>query len=96
MDVRALEPLLRNTTIKAIDSIANKIHEVEDEAETAVRKLLRRWNALTPSEKENIVGIVIATATTAVAAIAALKGSKPKKVVKQAKKKVMKAAKKAL
>ena len=96
MDVRALEPLLRSTTIKAIDNIAGKLDDIEDEAETAVRKLLRRWNALTPSEKENIVGILIATASTAVAAIAALKGSKPKKVVKKAAKKVAKAAKKAL
>ena len=95
MDVRALEPLLRSTTIKAIDNIAGKLDDIEDEAETAVRKLLRRWNALTPSEKENIVGILIATASTAVAAIAALKGSKPKKAVK-AVKKVAKAAKKAL
>jgi len=79
MNVRMLEPMLRNATIKAIDGISKKASEAEDAAETAVNRLLRRWNQMDQDEKEQVVGIVIATATTAVGAIAALKAARKSK-----------------
>jgi hypothetical protein len=88
MNTHGLEPLLKNATIKAIDGISRKVSEAEDKAETMVGRLLRRWNGMTSAEKENVVGIVIATASAAVTAIAAAKAARPKKVLKKAVKKV--------
>ncbi len=72
----ALEPLLRNATIRAIDGISKKANAAEKIAGSAVGRLLHRWDDLDASEKENVAAIVIATATTAVTAIAALKSRK--------------------
>jgi hypothetical protein len=91
MNVSMFEPLLRDATIKAIDSVARKVTEAEGASETAVTRLLTRWNGMAPAEKEHVVGIVIGTATTAVAAIIALR-ARAKKPVKTAAKAAAKAA----
>jgi len=84
MSTKPLESLLRDATIKAIDSISKKITEAEKATEGAAAKLLKRWNGMKPEEKEHVVGIVIATAGTAVAAIAALRAkSKPQRDAKK-------------
>lgn len=73
-----LEPLLRNATIKAIDGVSRKAGKMESKAANAVNRLLKRWNSLDAQEKENVAGIVIATATTVVTAIVAMKGKRKK------------------
>lgn len=77
-----LEPMLRNATIKAIDEISKKAAKMESKAGAAVNRLLERWNELDTQEKENVAGIVIATATTVVTAIVAMKGKRKKGVGK--------------
>lgn len=83
------EPLLRDATIKAIDSVAKKLTDAEAEAENKVARLLAYWNEMEPAEKEHAVGIAIATVTTAVAAIIAMR--RKKSPLKKAGKKVAKA-----
>lgn len=90
MNTTGFEPLLRDATIKAIDSVAKKLSEAERAAESKVTKLLTYWNEMEPEEKEHAVGIAIATITTAVTAIIALR-ARTKKPVKKAAKKVVKA-----
>jgi hypothetical protein len=85
MATTGFEPLLRKATIKAIDTVSRKAAKTEKAAENAIGKLLARWNAMTDDEKEQVAGIVIATATTAVTAVAALRASSnKKKTVKKA------------
>jgi hypothetical protein len=81
-----LEPLLRDATIKAIDGISRKAARLESKTGNTVYRLLRRWNGLTAREKENVAGIVIATATTVVTAIVAMKGKRKKGITKIVKK----------
>lgn len=88
MDTTKLEPMLREATIKAIDGVAKKLSAAERDAESKVTKLLTYWNDMEPSDKEQAVGIAIATVTTAVTAIIALRG-KSKKPLKQAGKKLV-------
>ena len=84
MKAAMLEPLLRDATIKAIDGISRKLKKAEDEAETMVSRLLKKWNDMTPNEKENVVGVVIPTASAAVTAIAAARAAKsPKRLAKK-------------
>ena len=86
------EPLLRNATIKALDTVGKKFAGATVTTENAVTRLLDRWNAMSRDEKEQIATVIIATTTTAVAAIAAIKGGKKrmaKKVVKRVVKKVV-------
>jgi hypothetical protein len=85
-----LEPLLRDATIRTIDGISRKLSTAEEKTETMVSRLLKRWNDMTPAEKENVVGVVIATASAAVTAIAAAKSKAPKKMAKKVGKKVVK------
>ena len=86
MNALTLEPLLRDATIKAIDSVAKKLTDAEKTAETKVTRLLKYWNEMEPAEKEHAVGIAIATVTTVVTAIIAMRRkSKPQKVAKKAK-----------
>lgn len=75
-----LEALLRDATIKTIDGISRKAGKLESKAGNAVNRLLKRWNDLSPQEKENVAGIVIATAATVVTAIVAMKGKKKRKL----------------
>ena len=89
----ALEPLLRNATIRAIDGISKQAGKAEKIAGSAVGRLLHRWNDLDAAEKENVAAMVIATATTAVTAIVALK-SKRKTVARSASDAAKKAVKK--
>jgi hypothetical protein len=94
MNTTSFEPLLRDTTIKAIDGVAKKLSAAERTAESKVTKLLTYWNEMEPDEKEHAVGIAIATITTAVTAIIALRSrtKKPgKTAAKKAAKKVVKA-----
>ena len=90
MNTSSLEPVLRNATIKAIDGVAKKLSEAERSAESNVAKLLNYWNDMEPADKEQAVGIAIATVTTAVTAIIALRG-KSKSPLKKAGKKLVKA-----
>jgi hypothetical protein len=86
MNALTLEPLLRDATIKAIDSVAKKLTDAEKSAETKVSRLLKYWNEMEQAEKEHAVGIAIATVTTVVTAIIAMRRkSKPQKAVKKAK-----------
>jgi hypothetical protein len=75
------EPLLKKATIKAIDGISRKVAKSERAAEGAVGKLLKHWNSMDETEKEQVIGIVIATATTAVTALVALKSRSSRKSV---------------
>ena len=92
MKTTMFEPLLRDATIKAIDGISRKLDKAEDKADTMVTRLLNKWNGLSSSEKENVVGVVIATASAAVTAIAAARSAKKpaKKIAKKVAKKVAK------
>ena len=76
--------MLRDATIKAIDKVGEKFAGAEVTAENAVTRLLNRWNALSQAEKENVAGVVIATAVTAVTAIAAIKRGGKKGAAKRA------------
>ncbi len=89
MNVKTLEPMLRDATIKAIDKVGEKLAGAEVVAENAVTRLLSRWNSLEREEKENVVSIVIATAITAVSAVGALRRGK-KNIVKRVAKRVAK------
>jgi hypothetical protein len=86
MNTSSLEPLLRNATIKAIDSVAKKLTDTESAAETKVSRLLTHWNEMEPAEKEHAVGIAIATVTTVVTAIVALRRKSQSTLKKGAKK----------
>ena len=89
MDTKALEPLLRDATIKAIDGVAKKLGEVERDAESKITRLLDHWNEMEPADKEHAVGIAIATVATAVTAIIAFR-NKSKSPAKKAGKKLVK------
>ena len=95
MNTIALEPLLRDATIKAIDGVAKKLSSAERSAESKVAKLLTYWNDMEPEDKEHAVGIAIATVSTAVMAIAAFRG-KSKKPSKSVGKKLMRAVAKKM
>lgn len=96
MKLAMLEPFLRDASIKAIDSVAKKLTETEEAAESGVGRLLSHWKEMELSEKEHVIGIVIATATTAATAIIALRrrskspDRKAGKAAKKATKKVTK------
>jgi hypothetical protein len=90
MNTKPLEPLLRDATIKAIDGVAKKLGSAERSAESKVAQLLTYWNEMELKEKEEAVGIAIATVTTAVMAIAAFRG-KSKKPLKSAGRKLVRA-----
>ena len=95
MNTTTLEPLLRDATIKAIDGVAKKLGQAERSAESKVAQLLTYWNDMKPEDKEQAVGIAIATVSTAVMAIVSMRGKK--KPLKKAAKKVARAVvKKAL
>lgn len=79
MNTSAIEPLLRDATIKAIDGVAKKLSQAERSTGSKVAKLLEYWNDMDDADKEHAVGIAIATVTTAVTAIVALRGKKKKK-----------------
>ena len=78
MNTMKLEPLLRDATIKAIDGVAKKLSKAERSAESKVARLLTHWNDMETADKEQAVGIAIATITTAVTAIIALRGKSKK------------------
>ena len=82
--------MLRDATIKAIDGVAKKLSEAERTAESKVARLLAHWNEMEPADKEQAVGIAIATVTTAVTAIIALR-ARSKKPLKKAGKKLVRA-----
>jgi hypothetical protein len=88
----SFEPLLRTAIIRGIDAISRRAASAEKAAEGALGKLLKRWNEMDTAEKEQLAGIVVATATTAIGALAALK-SRSKSVKKKARKTARKAAK---
>jgi hypothetical protein len=86
MKTTSLEPVL----IKAIDGVASKLSKAERSAESNVARLLNYWNDMDTADKEQAVGIAVATITTAVTAIMALRG-KSKKPLKSAGKKLVRA-----
>jgi hypothetical protein len=89
-----LEPVLRDATIKAIDKVAKKLSKAERDAESKVARLLAQWDKMEAADKEQVVGIAIATVSTAVAAIVAIRGKSKKPLKKSAKKLVQAVAKK--
>ena len=95
MNKTGIEPLLRDATIKAIDGVAKKLSKAERSAESKVAQLLTYWNGMKTEDKEQAVGIAIATVTTAVMAIAAVRG-KSKKPLKSAGKKLVRAVAKKI
>lgn len=95
MDAMALESVLRDATIKAIDSVAKKLTDVEKDAETKVTRLLAHWNDMEAAEKEHAVSIAIATVTTVVTAIIAMR-RKSKSPVKSTGRKIAKAVAKKM
>ena len=90
----ALEPLLQDTTIKAIDAVARKLGRAERDAESTIAKMLAYWNDMSDTDKEQAAAIAIATISTAVSALVALRGKSKKPVKKAAKKLVREVAKK--
>lgn len=86
--------MLRDATIKAIDSVAKKLNQAERSAESKIAKLLARWDEMEAGDKEQVVGIAIATVSTAVAAIIAVRGKSKRPLKKSAKKLVRAVAKK--
>ena len=94
------EAMLRQATVKALDSISKKASKTEKLAKGSVGKLLIRWNKMDETEKEEVAAIVIATAVTAVSAISAVKKrgvkSSAKKAAKDGLKSIRKAAAKRL
>jgi len=72
MKTTMLEPLL----IKAIDGVAKKLTSAEKSAEKKATRLLAHWNKMEAAEKEQVVGIAVATITTAITAVIALRGRK--------------------
>lgn len=86
--------MLRDATIKAIDGVAKKLNQAERSAESKIAKLLARWDEMEADDKEQVVGIAIATVSTAVAAIIAVRGKSKKPLKKSAKKLVRAVAKK--
>lgn len=87
-----LEPVLREATIKAIDSVAKKLSQAERSAESSVARLLNYWNDMETADKEQAVGIAIATITTAVTAIVAFRNKGQSKTpLKKAGKKLVRA-----
>ena len=86
---------MRDATIKAIDGVAKKLSKAERSAESKVAQLLTYWNGMKTEDKEQAVGIAIATVTTAVMAIAAVRG-KSKKPLKSAGKKLVRAVAKKI
>ena len=87
MNTTSLEPVL----IKAIDSVAKKLSKAERSAESNVARLLTYWNDMKPADKEQAVGIAVATITTAVTAIMAFRGKSKKPAKKSAGKKLVRA-----
>ncbi len=83
MNALSLEPLLKDATIKAIDSVAKKLTDAEKTAETKVTRLLKYWNQMETADKEHAVGIAIATVTTVVTALIAMR-SKSKSTAQKA------------
>jgi hypothetical protein len=94
MKTTTLEPMLRDATIKAIDGVAKKLGQAERAAESKVARLLAHWDEMELADKEQAVGIAIATITTAVTAIMALRGRSKKPLKKAGKKLVRAVAKK--
>ncbi|HUP50819.1 MAG TPA: hypothetical protein VNA04_18750 [Thermoanaerobaculia bacterium] len=86
-----IEPLLRRTTIDAIDRVAARIADAEVAKAASVARLLRAWNDLDRHEKEHVVATMIAIGSAAVTAIVALK--KRGKPLKKLRKRARKAAK---
>jgi len=95
MKTTTLEPMLRDATIKAIDGVAKKLSAAERDAESKVARLLKYWNDMETGDKEQAVGIAIATVSTAVTAIIALRG-RGKKPLKKASKKLVRAVAKKI
>lgn len=88
MKTTSLEPVL----IKAIDGVAKKLSKAERSAESKVHRLLTYWNDMEPAEKEQAIGIALATVTTAATAIAAFRGKgKSKTPIRTAGKKLVRA-----
>jgi hypothetical protein len=96
MSMTSFEPLLRDAVIRAVDTISKRAAQTERAAEGAIARLLKRWNEMSTLEKENVAGIVIATATTAVGAIAAIRGGMKKRRAKKSVRKVVKKVAKKL
>ena len=94
---KTLEPVLRDATIKAIDGVAKKLGAAERAAESKVARLLTYWNDMEKEDKEQAVGIAIATVSTAVTAIIALRSKgKSKTPLKKASKKLVRAVAKKI
>ncbi|MEO8379365.1 MAG: hypothetical protein ABI779_06855 [Acidobacteriota bacterium] len=90
MNTTKLEPLL----IKAIDGVSKKAASAEKGIGKKATKIFSHWDKMDDAEKEQVIGIAVATLTTAVTAIVALRRRKKSplstagKVVKAVKKKV--------
>lgn len=69
MNTTMLEPLL----IKAIDGVSKKVASAEKGVAKKATKVLAHWDKMNTAEKEQVIGIAVATLTTAVTAIVALR-----------------------
>jgi hypothetical protein len=97
MNIANFEPLLRDATVKAIDTVGQKLAGAEVTKDNAVTRLLNRWNALERDEKENVANVIIATAVVAVSAIGAVRSARKNlktKAVRAGKRVVKKVVKK--
>ena len=69
MDTKTYEPLLRNAVIRALDDISTKV--ARKNSTGPIAQMLKMWEEMEHDHKEDVAGIIIATATTAVTAVAA-------------------------
>jgi hypothetical protein len=89
MNATMLEPLL----IKAIDGVSKKAASAEKGIGKQATKVLAHWDKMNAAEKEQVIGIAVATLSTAVTAIVALRRRK-KSPLKTAQKMVKSVTKK--
>lgn len=87
MNALMFEPLLRDATIKAIDTVARKLAGTTVTKTNMVTDLLNRWNAMSRDEKERAATVIVATTAGAVTAIAAM--TSKKRMAKKVGKKVV-------
>lgn len=91
-----VEPLIREATIRAFDTLSAKVAKASAIRGTALAKLIGSWKDLDRDEKERVVSIVIATTVAAVAAVSAARArGRGKRVAKKARKAAKRAGKTA-
>jgi len=84
----ALEPIIRDAAVKALDSVHKKLENTRVYGGGAVGKLLRKWGSLDQQEKDQFIAVAITVGTAAAAALSSMaeKRSAKRRVKKLARK----------